>query len=92
MSRFAADRKYNAQKVLRILQVDKDSDDEDFDEPETSMREADEKREIKQDDAQEENSLQNEVPTLPVRGKTINREGTIWVPTVSFHHKLYVQI
>ena len=44
------------------------------------MRGADKELDIEQDDAQEENSLENEVPTLPLIGQIISRDGTIWIP------------
>ena len=90
MYRFAADRMYNAQEVSQILRYDKDWDEKDLDGAETSMREADEELEVEQDDAQEENSLENEVPTLPVRGQTIIRD----VPFgyLSFYHKMDMQV
>ena len=75
--RLAADRTYNAQEVLRILLVDKDSNKEGFDESETSICKLDLELDIKQDDEQEENSLENEVSTLSIRGQTISRNSTI---------------
>ena len=44
------------------------------------MRKADEELNIELDDAQEGNSLENDVPNLLVRGQTISRDGAIWVP------------
>ena len=80
MSRFTADRRYNPQEVLRILRVDEDSDEEDFDEPEPSIREIDKEFDIEQDVVQEESSSENDVPTSPNREKIVSRDGTIWAP------------
>ncbi|CAK8672043.1 unnamed protein product [Clavelina lepadiformis] len=80
MSRFTADRRYNPQEVLRILRVDEDSDEEDFDEPEPSIREIDKEFDIEQDVVQEESSSENDVPTSPNREQIVSRDGTVWAP------------
>ncbi|CAK8676789.1 unnamed protein product [Clavelina lepadiformis] len=80
MSRFTADRRYNPQEVLRILRVDEDSDEEDFDEPEPSIREIDKECYIEQDVVQEESSSENDVPTFPNRQQIVSRDSTVWAP------------
>ena len=79
MSRFAAHKTYNAQKLLRILKADEDWDEEAIDVSEPSMHDVDEDLDIEQEDGREEKISENKVLSLPDREQITNRDGTIWI-------------